>query len=75
MSLSEGVRTRTQKIATLHSEEMSVRFSAHSIVHYSEIDIYADCFYSYVFRFCPNIFPSEKVRTRIQKMRHCVLRK
>ena len=38
MSLSEGVRTRTQKIATLHSEEMSVRFSAHSIVHYSEIE-------------------------------------
>ena len=57
MSLSEGVRTRTQKIATLHSEELLVRFSAHSIVHYSEIDIYADCFYSYVFRFLSEYVP------------------
>ena len=33
MSPPVGVRTRSQKIATLRSEEMSVRFSAHSIVH------------------------------------------
>ena len=36
MTPSEEVRTRTQEVATLFFEEMTVRFSAESKVHNSD---------------------------------------
>ena len=77
MTPSEEVRTRAQKIATLLSEEMTVRFSAYSIVHNSGIGINVGLnFYRFEFRVivraCPLLL-KRGLGHRI--LRNCFLRK